>query len=83
MQNNTEKYPCCLLAGNILNLNQAAWELISPARQKDILGKVIKKITWDGRNAIIYLQPGEVLQENPGTDADKGSADKEGQIKVM
>lgn len=75
LQNSAEKYPCCLLAGNILNLNQEAWELINPARQKDILEIVIKEIVWDGKNAIIHLQAGNILQEIPALDADKDGAE--------
>ncbi len=75
LQNSAEKYPCCLLAENILNLNQEAWELINPARQKDILEIVIKEIVWDGKNAIIHLQAGNILQEIPALDADKDGAE--------
>lgn len=75
LQNSAEKYPCCLLAENILNLNQEAWELINPARQKDILEIVIKEIVWDGKNAIIHLQAGNILQEIQALDADKDGAE--------
>ncbi len=75
IQNSAEKYPCCLLAENILNLNQEAWELINPARQKDILEIVIKEIVWDGKNAIIHLQAENILQEIPALDADKDGAE--------
>lgn len=75
LQNSAEKYSCCLLAENILNLNQEAWELINPARQKDILEIVIKEIVWDGKNAIIHLQAGNILQEIPALDADKDGAE--------
>lgn len=75
LQNSAEKYPCCLLAENILNLNQEAWELINPARQKDILKIVIKEIVWDGKNAIIHLQAGNILQEISALDADKDGAE--------
>ncbi|MDE6615028.1 MAG: hypothetical protein K2K35_00550, partial [Lachnospiraceae bacterium] len=75
LQNSTEKYPCCLLAENILNLNQEAWELINPARQKDILETVIKEIVWDGKNAIIHLQAENTLQEISAPDADKDGAE--------
>ncbi len=75
LQENTEKYPCRLLAENILNLNQEAWELINPARQKDILGIVIKEMIWDGRNIIIHLQAENNLQKNSVQDADKDGAE--------
>ena len=75
LQENTEKYPCRLLAENILNLNREAWELINPARQKDILGIVIKEMIWDGRNIIIHLQAENNLQKNSVQDADKDGAE--------
>lgn len=72
LQNITTKYPCCLLAENIINLDKEAWGLINPARQKDILGTVIKEMVWDDRNVIIHLQA-----ENNSVygDADKDGAE--------
>ena len=74
LQNCIEKYPCCLYAENIINLNQEAWEIINPSRQKDILGIVIKEIVWDGKNAIIHLRAENILQDFYAEDADKDGA---------
>lgn len=74
LQNCIEKYPCCLYAKNIINLNQEAWEIINPSRQKDILGIVIKEIVWDGKNAIIHLRAENILQDFYAEDADKDGA---------
>ncbi|MCI9078601.1 MAG: recombinase family protein [Lachnospiraceae bacterium] len=74
LTNGTRKYPCHLYAESIITLNQEAWELISPARQKDILKMVIKEIVWDGKNAIIHLCAENTSQDFPATGADKDGA---------
>lgn len=48
-------FNCELLSEDLLSLNKAAWSLLSPSAQKDILQKVIKEIIWDGQYATIHL----------------------------
>jgi hypothetical protein len=52
---NAENFNCELLSDNLISLNRKAWDLLSPAMQKDILKKVIKEIVWDGEYATIHL----------------------------
>ena len=51
----TDGFHCELLAADLLSLNKAAWNLLSPSTQKDILRKVVREIVWDGKYATIYL----------------------------
>jgi Site-specific recombinases, DNA invertase Pin homologs len=48
-----------LLSEDLLSMNKAAWNLLPPSVQKDILGKVVREIVWDGQYATIYLTAGE------------------------
>lgn len=52
----TGSFPYEMYASSLLELGQDTWGLIKPDRQKDILKMVIKEITWNGKDAIIYLK---------------------------
>jgi len=52
----TGSFPYEMYASSLLELRQDTWGLIKPDRQKDILKMVIKEITWNGKDAIIYLK---------------------------
>ena len=54
-----DNFNCELLSEDLISLNKNAWNLLSPAMQKDILQKVIKEIVWDGQYATIYLLAGD------------------------
>lgn len=51
-----DSFPYEMYALSLLELRQDTWGLIKPDRQKDILKMIIREITWDGNNAIIYLK---------------------------
>lgn len=48
------------LSEDLLSLNKAAWNLLPPSVQKDMLQRVVREIVWDGRYATIYLHEGKV-----------------------
>ncbi|MCX4327297.1 MAG: recombinase family protein [Lachnospiraceae bacterium] len=51
-----DSFPYEMYASLLIGFGQDIWGLIKPDRQKDILKMVIKEITWDGKDAIIYLK---------------------------
>jgi len=60
-----DDFDCEILSEDLLLLNKAAWNLLQPSAQKDILRKVVKEIVWDGQFATIHL----LAENNPEAES--------------